>query len=47
MVLDALHVAAVVSVNAEEWVTTEKINKPIHRATAIKVVSIVLSPDLA
>jgi len=38
--LDALHVAAAISVGAEELVTTEKPNKPIHRATGITVVSI-------
>ncbi|MBD1907478.1 PIN domain-containing protein [Funiculus sociatus GB2-A5] len=45
--LDALHVAAAISVGAEELVTTEKPDKPIHRATDIKVVSIVPSADLA
>lgn len=45
--LDALHVAAAISVGAEELVTTEKPDKPIHRATGIKVVSIVPSADLA
>lgn len=39
--LDALHVAAAISVGAEELITTEKPNKPIHRATGITVVSIV------
>lgn len=43
--LDALHVAAAISVGAEELVTTEKPDKPIHRATSIKVVSIVASAD--
>lgn len=41
--LDALHVAAAVSIGAEELVTTEKPDKPIHRATGITVVSIVPS----
>ncbi|MBO1351383.1 MAG: PIN domain-containing protein [Hormoscilla sp. GUM202] len=35
--IDALHVAAAISVGAEELITTEK---PIHRATGITVVSI-------
>lgn len=39
--LDALHVAAAISVGAEELITTEKLSKPIHRATGITVVSIV------
>ena len=39
--IDALHVAAAISVGAEELITTEKPNKPIHRATGITVVSIV------
>ncbi|MBO1351385.1 MAG: PIN domain-containing protein [Hormoscilla sp. GUM202] len=38
--LDALHVAAAISVGAEELITTEKLSKPIHRATGITVVSI-------
>ncbi|MBC6421691.1 MAG: PIN domain-containing protein [Hormoscilla sp. SP5CHS1] len=38
--IDALHVAAAISVGAEELITTEKLNKPIHRATGITVVSI-------
>jgi len=38
--MDALHVAAAISVNANELVTTEKPEKPLHRITAIKVVSI-------
>ncbi|MBO1351387.1 MAG: PIN domain-containing protein [Hormoscilla sp. GUM202] len=41
--LDALHVAAAISVGAEELITTEKPNKPIHRATGITVVSIRLA----
>ena len=43
--LDALHVAAAKSLGAEELVTTEKPDKPIHRATGIKVVSIVPSTE--
>jgi hypothetical protein len=38
--IDALHVAAAISVQADELVTTEKLSKSIHRTTAIKVVSI-------
>src|SRR5262249_18693619 len=35
--MDALHVAAALSVGAEEFITTEKSGKPIHRLTAISV----------
>ncbi len=35
--LDALHVAAAVSVGAEEFITTEKPDKPLHRVTDIRV----------
>ena len=38
--LDALHVASAVSIGAEELVTTERAQKPIHRTRLIKVVSI-------
>jgi predicted nucleic acid-binding protein len=38
--LDALHGAAALSVNATEIVTTEKIGKPLHRLTSIKVTTI-------
>jgi hypothetical protein len=38
--MDALHVAAALSVGASELVTTEKITKPMHRVTNINVVSI-------
>ena len=38
--LDALQVASAISVNAEEFVTTEKNTKPLHRVTEIKVVSL-------
>jgi predicted nucleic acid-binding protein len=38
--MDALHVAAALSVGAEELVTTEKKTKPMHRVTGINVVSI-------
>ncbi|HEV7518002.1 MAG TPA: nuclease [Thermoanaerobaculia bacterium] len=35
--LDALHVTAAMSVEAEELVTTERPGKPIHRVTAMPV----------
>ncbi|WP_414569296.1 type II toxin-antitoxin system VapC family toxin [Nostoc sp. CCY 9925] len=38
--MDALHVAAALSVGAEELVTTEKKTKPMHRVASINVVSI-------
>nr|WP_293107607.1 PIN domain-containing protein [Okeania sp. SIO2F4] len=38
--IDALHVAAAISVNADELITTEKPSKPMHRVTHIKVTSI-------
>jgi hypothetical protein len=38
--LDALHVISAVHVDAEELVTTERLDKPIHRTRLIKVVSI-------
>jgi predicted nucleic acid-binding protein len=38
--LDALHVAAALSVGAEEIYTTERREKPIHRVTEIRVRSI-------
>jgi predicted nucleic acid-binding protein len=38
--LDALHVAAAISVGAEEFITSEKRGKPLHRTTEIRVRSI-------
>ena len=38
--LDALHVAAALSVGADELLTTEKLQKPIHRITEIRVTSL-------
>lgn len=38
--LDALHVAAALSVGADELLTTEKPQKPIHRVTEIRVRSL-------
>lgn len=38
--LDALQVASAISVNADEFITTEKTTKPLHRVTEIQVISI-------
>ena len=38
--MDALHVAAAVSVGATEFITNEKLNKSIHRTQSIQVISI-------
>src|SRR5437868_690445 len=38
--MDALHVACAASLRAEELVTTERAEKPIHRTQLIRVVSI-------
>ncbi|MBD6620942.1 PIN domain-containing protein [Komarekiella sp. 'clone 1'] len=38
--IDSLHIAAALSVNAEEFLTTEKVTKPMFRVKKIKVVSI-------
>lgn len=38
--MDSLHIVAAISVNADEFITTEKINKPIHRTKSIKLISI-------
>jgi predicted nucleic acid-binding protein len=38
--IDAIHVACAIFAGAEELVTAERLTKPIHRTTAIKVVSI-------
>lgn len=38
--LDALHVACAVFAGAQELITSEKSNKPIHRTRKIRVVSI-------
>jgi predicted nucleic acid-binding protein len=37
---DALHVAAAVSMNAQEFITNEKPEKSIHRTKSIKVISL-------
>jgi len=38
--LDAVHIACAVFAGAEEFITSEKINKPIHRTKLVKMVSI-------
>lgn len=38
--LDALHVASAISVQADEFITTEKLTKLLHRVTEIQVISI-------
>ncbi|MBD2214706.1 PIN domain-containing protein [Nostoc linckia FACHB-104] len=38
--MDALHIAAALSVGAEEFMTTEKKTKPMFRVSSIKVISI-------
>jgi hypothetical protein len=37
---DALHIACAVFGGAEEFITTEKASKPIHRTKLVKVISI-------
>ncbi|RUT07717.1 hypothetical protein DSM106972_019770 [Dulcicalothrix desertica PCC 7102] len=38
--MDALHIAAALSVDADEFITTEKPTKPMFRVTSIRVTSI-------
>jgi hypothetical protein len=38
--MDALHVAAAISAGAEELITTEKLEKSIHRVDSINILSI-------
>ena len=38
--MDALHVAAALSVGAEELITTERLTKPMHRVMDVRVVSL-------
>lgn len=38
--LDALHVASAISVEADEFITTEKATKPLHRVREVQVISI-------
>lgn len=45
--LDAVHIACAVFAGAEEFITSEKSNRPIHRTKLVKVVSIfpAVAPD--
>lgn len=43
--LDAVHIACAVFAGAEEFITSEKHNTPIHRTTKVRVVSIFPAPD--
>ena len=38
--IDALHIAAALQTNAEEFITTESFSKPVHRISRICVISI-------
>jgi hypothetical protein len=38
--MDALHIASAVSLNATEFITSEKSSKSIHRTPSIKIISI-------
>lgn len=38
--MDALHIAAALSVGATEFITNEKLGKSIHRTPSIKMISI-------
>lgn len=38
--LDALQVASAISIKADEFVTTEKMSKPLHRVSDIAIISI-------
>ncbi len=38
--LDALQVASAISVKADEFVTTEKLTKPLHRVSELTIISI-------
>jgi predicted nucleic acid-binding protein len=40
--MDALHVAAALSIGVDELVTTEKTTKPMHRVTEVQIISIVI-----
>jgi predicted nucleic acid-binding protein len=42
--LDAVHIACAVFAGAEEFITSEKTNRPIHRTNLVKMVSI-FPPD--
>ncbi len=41
--MDALHVAAALSIEVDEFVTTERTTKPMHRVTEVHIVSIASS----
>lgn len=41
--MDALHIAAALSIGAEEFITTEKKTKPMFRITELKMISIAIS----
>lgn len=43
--LDAVHIACAVFAGAEEFITSEKHNTPIHRTTKVRVVSIFPAAD--
>lgn len=38
--MDALHVAAALAIGVDEFVTTERTTKPMHRVTEVQIVSI-------
>lgn len=38
--MDALHVAAAMAVHADELITTERPEKPIHRVTSIRIITL-------
>jgi predicted nucleic acid-binding protein len=40
--MDALHVAAALSIEVDELVTTERTTKPMHRVTEVQIISIVI-----
>jgi predicted nucleic acid-binding protein len=40
--MDALHVAAALSIGVDELVTTERTTKPMHRVTEVQIVSIAI-----
>jgi hypothetical protein len=38
--MDALHIAAAVETNSDEFITSEKLSKSIHRTRSISLISI-------
>ncbi|MGA7952442.1 MAG: PIN domain-containing protein [Gloeobacterales cyanobacterium] len=40
--MDALHVAAALSIRVDELVTTERTTKPMHRVTEVQIISIAI-----